>query len=162
MMICSICAPVNSTSTGRVVNLSHSCCDRGSFYTIDVCLASPGKDFEGGQLATPRLRVDGDARSEDLGPRPVRADVASHPVSSSATEFDLVDNFEKGDAAIFLSHKYHNVMPVVSGKRMVLVAELWEGPEKHCPHRCLSVSDCGHTLGKAHMDSSRQHLAILG
>jgi hypothetical protein len=35
--------------------------------------------------------------------------------------------FSKGDAALFVSHKYHNVRPITAGKRTVLVVELWEG-----------------------------------
>ena len=131
--------------------------DAGSFYTIDVCLASPGEDFTGGHLATPRLAgtVDDDKVSSATGTSSSSSLPANHG-------YDIVEGFEKGDAAVFLSHKYHNVMPVTSGKRMVLVAELWEGPEKHCPHRCLSASPCGLSLSKAQMDGSRQHLAILG
>lgn len=122
--------------------------DAGSYYTIDVCLASPSQDFCGGQLATPCLE----------------ATISDSPEFhvDHGSKFNVINDFEKGDAAIFLSHKYHNVLPVTSGKRMVLVAELWEGPSKQCPHRCLTAGECSHSLAKAQMDGSRQHLAILG
>ena len=137
--------------------------DAGSFYTIDVCLASPGKDFTGGQLATPHLlAVPAGAAEDDDALGGSTHSSSPGPPSPATRRFDIVESFEKGDAAVFLSHKYHNVMPVTSGKRMVLVAELWEGPEKQCPHRCLSASPCGLSLSKVQMDGSRQHLAILG
>ena len=44
--------------------------------------------------------------------------------------------FERGDAIIFLSHKFHCVAPVTSGRRNVLVCELWEGVARPCPRRC--------------------------
>lgn len=47
-----------------------------------------------------------------------------------------IHEFLEGDAMFFLSHKYHQVAPVTSGTRIVLVAEIWEGPERQCPHRC--------------------------
>lgn len=44
--------------------------------------------------------------------------------------------FERGDALVFPSHKYHCVSEVTSGRRVVLVAELWEGLARTCPQRC--------------------------
>ena len=46
--------------------------------------------------------------------------------------------FERGDALVFVSHKCHHVAPVTRGERRVLIVELWEGVERHCPHRCLT------------------------
>jgi hypothetical protein len=34
--------------------------------------------------------------------------------------------------------QYHCVQPVISGRRRVLILELWAGPERRCPHRCLT------------------------
>ena len=42
-----------------------------------------------------------------------------------------------------MRRKYHNVERITSGTRRVLVAELWEGPEKECGHRCTAVGNCG-------------------
>ena len=90
--------------------------DSGSLVTIDVMLSSPG-DFEGGQFST--LEADGT--------------MARHP-------------FEKGDALVFVSHKFHCVAPVTAGTRHVLVTELWEGEERECAHRCEKhTGHCGHT-----------------
>lgn len=83
--------------------------DSGSVLTIDVMLADPRRDFAGGDLWFPSSSPD--------RPR------GSH----------LVD---QGDAVVFASHRYHAVRPVTSGTRRVLIVELWEGPERLCPHRC--------------------------
>lgn len=80
--------------------------DYGSLVTIDLMLSSTG-DFEGGAYTT--LEADGSM---------------------------LQHTFERGDALIFQSHKYHCVSPVTSGRRNVLVAELWEGLPRPCPQRC--------------------------
>ena len=37
---------------------------------------------------------------------------------------------------MFVSHKYHCVDRVRSGRRNVMVLEFWYGPERQCPHRC--------------------------
>ena len=99
--------------------------DMGSLITIDVML-SDADDFEGGVFETlepPRvwqrmrrhLRRGGSARG---GGR-----LEAHA-------------FERGDALIFCSHKYHRVTAVQDGERKVLVLELWEGEERRCAHRC--------------------------
>jgi len=107
--------------------------DAGSLVTLDIMLADPAKDFGGGNLLFPR--VDGSVESVHL---------------------------RKGDAAVFLSHKYHNVEPVTHGRRRVLVLELWDGPVRHCAHRCIQSGHCGYSLGKAHLASTAQQLALLG
>lgn len=120
---------------GRLSEALHY--DAGSLVTIDVMLADPGVDFEGGELATPEAS----------------GEVVPHPIS-------------KGDAFIFVSHKYHNVLPVTRGKRMVLVAELWEGPERGCAHRCpYNVGmehRCNYSLSQSHVASVAQNVALLG
>mmetsp|Transcript_43795 Transcript_43795/g.99010 ORF Transcript_43795/g.99010 Transcript_43795/m.99010 type:complete len:279 (-) Transcript_43795:121-957(-) len=108
--------------------------DAGSLITLDVMLAEPGVDFEGGGLLTPNQ--DGS-------------------VSSPA-------RFGKGDAVCFVSHKRHNVAPVEGGRRRVLVAELWEGPPRTCAHRCLSTGPCSYSLSRSHVASSAEQLALLG
>ena len=80
--------------------------DEGSFVTID-CMLSDTSEFEGGVFQT--LEPDGELRPH---------------------------KFERGDILIFRSHKYHCVSRVLAGRRRVLVIELWDGPERHCPHRC--------------------------
>ncbi|CAD7928677.1 unnamed protein product [Amoebophrya sp. A25] len=42
----------------------------------------------------------------------------------------------RGDALLFVSHKYHCVQPVTRGTRRVLVLEFWRWPERRCGHRC--------------------------
>lgn len=82
--------------------------DRGSLITMDLMLSSPGADFEGGIFQT--LEADGNLRRH---------------------------HFDRGDALFFLSHKYHCVSPVSTGKRTVFVSELWDGLERRCNCRCL-------------------------
>ena len=51
--------------------------------------------------------------------------------------------FERGDAIVFPSYKYHSVAQVTKGLRRVLVLELWQGDEKLCDHRCtVARGDC--------------------
>ena len=59
--------------------------------------------------------------------------------------------FEKGDVAVFQSHKYHNVLPVTKGQRKVLICELWEGSVPRPLVRILS----------AHCSQSQQHYDAL-
>ena len=88
--------------------------DAGSLVTIDVMLSQCGA-FEGGELMTPE--ADGA--------------LTRHPLAS-------------GDALCFVSHKFHYCSPVTRGTREVLVIELWRGPARSCPHRCLQpTGDCG-------------------
>ena len=84
--------------------------DAGSLVTLDLML-SPASAFAGGAFGT--LEADGTMRPQ---------------------------RFEQGDAICFVSHKYHTVAPVTQGTREVLVIEVWRGPERHCPHRCLKPS----------------------
>lgn len=82
--------------------------DRGSILTVDVMLSSDG-DFEGGAFQT--LEANGQLQAHAFG---------------------------KGDALVWVSHKYHCVAPVVSGRRRVLVIEFWQGRERRCSHRCTT------------------------
>jgi len=81
--------------------------DFGSLLTMDVMLSDPSSDFSGGTFCT--LESDGRMQTH---------------------------SFEQGDLLIFQSHKYHCVQPLSSGKRRVLVAEIWEGLPRRCSRRC--------------------------
>eukprot|EP01062_Namystynia_karyoxenos_P053898 TRINITY_DN4390_c0_g1_i1.p1 TRINITY_DN4390_c0_g1~~TRINITY_DN4390_c0_g1_i1.p1 ORF type:complete len:831 (+),score=158.70 TRINITY_DN4390_c0_g1_i1:78-2495(+) len=87
--------------------------DQDSLVTVDVMLSDPkGGDFAGGHFMTQE--------------------------SDGCGKADYV--FEKGDAVVFVSHKYHCVAPVTAGCRRVMVLEFWKGPERGCPHRCETVA----------------------
>jgi len=102
--------------------------DMDSIVTVDVLL-SDTKDFEGGVFTT--KEADGSMKAHHA---------------------------EKGDAIVFVSHKYHMVTPVTRGCRKVLVVEFWPHPARTCPHRCLSAGPvCGgqtfpFSLGSATME----------
>ncbi len=80
--------------------------DLNSLLTMDIMLSEEGS-FEGGHLQTEE--VDGTLKKHE---------------------------FLQGDALIFVSHKYHCVDRVRSGRRNVMVLEFWYGPERQCAHRC--------------------------
>ena len=95
-----------------------SLCDRehydmGSCVTVDIMLSQQGA-FEGGHLEAPE--ADG---------------------TDSLCTLDA-----PGDAAVFLSHKYHSVTEVVTGTRNVLVVEFWAATECQRGHRCLLPDNC--------------------
>ena len=97
-------------------------------YFFDHVAQLSGKDFEGGAFTT--LKPSASASSK------------TH-LSLTDTEDDEQDFHGfgggaggMGDALVFVSHKFHSVTPVTSGKRSVLVLEFWEGDEKKCNHRC--------------------------
>ncbi len=47
------------------------------------------------------------------------------------------------------------VTPLLSGKRQVLVVELWQGEERDCPHRCVQHwGPCGFKDGCGDGDGS--------
>ena len=76
-------------------------CDGGSLVTMSVLL-SDAAEFTGGDFTT--LGEDGEV-----------------------TRY----NFQRGDALVFPSEKWHSVQVVETGCRRTLVTELWDGP------RCL-------------------------
>jgi len=87
--------------------------DSGSVVTVDVLLGD-GSLFEGGGLMT--LEADGSM---------------------------LRHTFERGDALVFPSYKYHTVEPIEAGVRQALVLEFWNGDAKGCNHRCdVARGDC--------------------
>lgn len=94
------------TKHGGLANPLHF--DGGSLVTIDIMLADPLTEFDGGSFCT--LESDGSLQR--------------HP-------------FLQGDSCVFLSHKRHCVEDVTSGMRKVLIMEVWEGDERRCAHRCL-------------------------
>eukprot|EP00927_Polykrikos_kofoidii_P034499 TRINITY_DN29268_c0_g1_i1.p1 TRINITY_DN29268_c0_g1~~TRINITY_DN29268_c0_g1_i1.p1 ORF type:complete len:252 (+),score=44.67 TRINITY_DN29268_c0_g1_i1:162-917(+) len=71
--------------------------DAGSIITI-VCLVNHSTDFTGGVFRT----LESDNRQEE-------------------------HHLERGDAVCFVSHKYHNITPLITGRRISLVMELWQG-----------------------------------
>eukprot|EP00440_Ansanella_granifera_P073067 gb/GFBE01079287.1/.p1 GENE.gb/GFBE01079287.1/~~gb/GFBE01079287.1/.p1 ORF type:complete len:231 (+),score=60.93 gb/GFBE01079287.1/:1-693(+) len=71
--------------------------DAGSIVTI-VCLLNDDKDFTGGVFRT--FEASGEHEEHHLS---------------------------CGDVICFVSHKYHNITPVLSGQRKSLVVELWQG-----------------------------------
>jgi hypothetical protein len=81
-------------------------CDYGSLVTIDLML-SDTSEFDGGMFET--LEPDGT--------------LLAHP-------------FERGDALVLLSHKWHSVTPLRRGRRNILVSEIWEGLPRRCAQRC--------------------------
>ena len=104
--------------------------DAGSLVTIDVML-SDTSEFEGGSFGT--LECDGELH---------------------------MHAFEKGDAVVFVSHKYHCVQPVTAGRRQVLVMELWEGEERECAHRCEKHTGyCGHSVRQSFWRRAMSDLA---
>ena len=48
----------------------------------------------------------------------------------------LAHTFERGDALVLLSHKWHAVSQLEAGRRNILVSEIWEGLPRRCPQRC--------------------------
>jgi hypothetical protein len=44
--------------------------------------------------------------------------------------------YERGDALVFPSGKFHGVRPVTAGRRKVMILEFWNGVERNCDHRC--------------------------
>ena len=79
--------------------------DQGSLVTIDILLTDLA-EIEGGVLQT--LEPDGKL---------------------------LKHEWQRGDALVFPSHKYHCVSELTQGTRQVLVCELWQGTENHTPTR---------------------------
>tara|TARA_B110000208_G_scaffold91782_1_gene115462 strand:- start:127 stop:945 length:819 start_codon:yes stop_codon:yes gene_type:complete len=97
-----VCEYHDYTTGGEVCDPRH--CDGGSLVTSSILL-TPQSSFTGGEFTM--LEAD----------------------EETVTEFP---DFERGDALIFVSEKWHSVEVVESGQRCTLVTELWGGP------RCLS------------------------
>eukprot|EP00629_Pelagomonadales_sp_RCC1024_P009292 CAMPEP_0119278796 /NCGR_PEP_ID=MMETSP1329-20130426/19722_1 /TAXON_ID=114041 /ORGANISM="Genus nov. species nov., Strain RCC1024" /LENGTH=210 /DNA_ID=CAMNT_0007279323 /DNA_START=113 /DNA_END=742 /DNA_ORIENTATION=+ len=71
------------------------------------------------------------------------ADAGGHFETLEADGSLLRHPFQRGDAVVFPSYKYHSVSRVEEGLRRVLVMELWHGDEKLCNHRCtVARGDC--------------------
>ena len=112
--------------------------DGGSLVTIDVMLANPCASAE-----------DGDGR----GGREEGDFEGGRFVTVEADGSLTAHRFERGDAIFFVSHKYHSVQPVTRGRRAVLVAELWHGPERRCAHRCEQrTGECGYSTSEANAE----------
>jgi hypothetical protein len=101
--------------------------DAGSLVTIGIMLSDPQRDFLGGAFQT--LEPDGTMRTHE---------------------------YELGDAIVFVSHKYHSVAPITSGRRNVLITEIWKGPERSCAHRCLDPrADCSFTARDSRAETAQ-------
>jgi len=97
--------------------------DFGSLVTVDV-MCSERSSFKGGELAT--LEENGQLDSH---------------------------HFEKGDAIVFPSHKFHCVGDLQEGKRQVLVMELWNGEERRCAHRCMKhLGECTYSVNQSRFE----------
>ena len=60
-------------------------------------------------------------------------------INEDGSETPVQHVFERGDAIVFPSHKYHSVSPVTdvsAGNRQVLIMEAWIGERRKCRHRC--------------------------
>ena len=57
----------------------------------------------------------------------VLTDTGGDLVTLEANGTRLVHRLQTGDSACFVSHKYHSISPVLSGERLSLVVELWQG-----------------------------------
>ena len=102
------------TAGGKLIDPEH--CDHGSLVTIDLMLADHTA-FTGGELCVAEGGREAEAADGGNGEM-------------------LPQQFEQGDALVFVSHKRHCVQAVESGRRCVLVAEFWNGLARHCPCRC--------------------------
>ena len=138
--------------------------DAGSLITMDLMLAAPGADFEGGAFVTPE--ADGCVRGvaflfgswtgaagPSRGTRSTRAtSCSSCPTSTTTCVIFLL---------AFLTAPLQ-VEPVTRGTRVVLVAELWRGPEKTCAHRCQTLGACGHSLAHVRAGRAALEAGVLG
>ena len=108
-------------------------------------LSRPGSDFRGGAFQT--VEPSGAVRAHrfDIGDAIVvrRSYWLEHPRASIQPCCEPCASWASRHAPValpsssqFVSHKPHFVAPVTSGERAVLIAELWEGEERTCPHRC--------------------------
>ena len=104
--------------------------DQDSLITFDILMSRPGEDFSGGDILTLEKTsskvVDGTGTFEDMD-----------------TEVLLTHDLQQFDALCFVSHKYHCVRPLLTGRRVVCVLEFWRGSvfDRCCPHRCLAVRE---------------------
>ena len=133
--------------------------DAGSLVTADIMLAAPGTDFDGGRFVTPA------AEGPDEGHAFVRGDMVlfvSHKYVLRRCSTTTLLCAPTHPSLTLSPLRYHNVEPVTRGRRRVLVAELWRGPEKTCAHRCLTTGPCGHDLARSQLTSASLQLALMG
>jgi hypothetical protein len=111
--------------------------DTGSLFTVDIML-SETTDFEGGDFTTDSLIATADKKND----------------TKQACRHNQIQEFEQGDAIIFVSHKNHSVSNIQSGTRRVLVLEFWEGSACQGSHRCMNESCGWHYIVDGDDDSS--------
>ncbi|CAE7405792.1 unnamed protein product [Symbiodinium sp. CCMP2592] len=68
-------------------------------------------------------------------------------------------DFHRGDAIVFPSHKPHSVGQITSGRRSVLIVEIWPGLPRSCAHRCVGDPEAACDFGV--MDSARENMRYL-
>mmetsp|Transcript_20590 Transcript_20590/g.48850 ORF Transcript_20590/g.48850 Transcript_20590/m.48850 type:complete len:265 (-) Transcript_20590:165-959(-) len=107
--------------------------DTGSLFTVDLMLSATA-DFEGGDFTTDY--VSSSSKSSLL------AASGKKNEAKEARRHNQIQEFEQGDAIVFVSHKNHSVSNLQSGTRCVLVLEFWEGSTCQGSHRCMNES-CG-------------------
>ena len=108
---------------------------------LEVRCAEVHEGSRGGALADPAHFDSGSVVTVDV----LLADsFAGGAFSTSSEQGRPVEHtFERGDALIFPSYKYHSVAPIESGVRRALVLEYWNGDERRCNHRCtIANGDC--------------------
>ena len=92
--------------------------DSGSLFTVDFML-SDTRAFEGGDMRS-TIKTSG-----------------AH--GQAVCEQHSIQTFEQGDCLVFLSHKWHSVLPVTRGTRTVMVIEFWEGEPCTENQRCMGA-----------------------
>jgi hypothetical protein len=103
---------------GGLVDRFHN--DVDSVVTL-VALLSDSSEFEGGVFRTYDPAGGNHGGNGDGGVQGDREGDGMH------TRHPM----EQGDVICFVSHKYHNITPVISGQRRSLVFELWMGDTEH-------------------------------
>jgi hypothetical protein len=123
---------------GSLKDISHY--DVGSIITVDIMLHEA---FEGALFQTLEVGQNGTT--------------AIHPKENVYLQ---THTFSRGDALVFVSHKYHSVSPLLQGTRKVLVIEFWSGNHRSCGHRCeRPVGNCFFecNMGESKVQDNRRY-----
>eukprot|EP00439_Symbiodinium_sp_Y106_P023518 s1296_g2.t2 len=91
-----------------------------------------------------------------LGRFPIEASSGGEFCTLEADGLLREHDFHRGDAIVFPSHKPHSVGQITSGRRSVLIVEIWPGLPRGCAHRC--VGDPEATCDFGVMDSARENM----
>lgn len=117
--------------------------DGATLFTIGVALSTAGTDFKGGAL---HIRA----------PRSAGGDASVR----------IIDDLSRGDVAVWPGSYQHRVSPILSGRRQVVVVELWLGPPASAdldrppdtPFRYFEVQQLANTLRRAGEDAAAWRL----